>query len=263
MVGPGHRARSISFWLAVLWLASLAGVAAFGQPQDVTGKPWLFFDLGENTLVVTVKDPRTGDIASMSWVRYQGPDGKVTDARTYLTSLRAHGYPVGLAVNIPQEWGDPGLTQARVWLTETDPAKKDQLAQALTAAKMEAIRDYFEGRGPGDPPDQKPRWQDPNYPEMDFDVFTPGDILVPFLARFRKPMDGPARSDDELLLYRQAIEMAARHGCKAIYQGADANDIAGAKKAGMVSHLLPFRSESPVQARGYYLSESQIDEMAR
>ena len=96
--------------VALLVAASVLVPRTFASPparESEAVKPWVFFDLGENSLVATPKDPNTGDIVKLSWMRYVGEDGKEADARTYLEGLRVHGYSVGLIVNIPQDWGDP------------------------------------------------------------------------------------------------------------------------------------------------------------
>ena len=245
---------------ALLWLALASGTALLAAEPPA---PWLFFDLGENSLVATPEDPRTGDIASLSWIRYAGDSGKVTNAHEYLKSLRSRGYPIGLIVNIPAEWGDPQLKQGNSWLAESDPATKEQAALALTAAKLEAINDYFEGRGPEDGPGQKRRWNDPAYPSMDFALFTRGAVFAPFFARFRKPMDGPTRSPDQLYLYRRAVELASRLGGRAIYQGTNSNDLAAAEEAGMLVRQLPYDAGRKVQAKGYYLDGPELDRMTR
>lgn len=76
-------------------------------------------------------------------------------------------------------------------------------------------------------------------------------------------MDGPFRDPEELFLYRRAVSLAAQHGCRAIYQGADPNDIANASRAGMIARLLPYRAGQPVQAADYYLSEAQIERLVQ
>ncbi|MBI4869583.1 MAG: hypothetical protein HY816_21815 [Candidatus Wallbacteria bacterium] len=244
--------------------AQLLGAWPRVQAADTSRpKPWVFFDLGENSLVSTPKDPASGDIVSLAWIRYLANDGKVTDAHAYLTRLRASGYSIGLVMNLPADWGDPQLEKANAWLSESNPARKEELAASLTAAKLELVRDYFEGRGPGDEPRRKPRWNDPQYPSVDFSLFPSGSIFVPFFQRNRKPMDGPARSSDQLFLYRQAVALAARHGAKALYQATDARDIAGAREAGMLVRQLPYDPDRRVQQKGYYLDEAAIERMTR
>ena len=245
----------------LMLLISLTLTVARAAPGASANRPWVFFDLGENSLVTTPKDS-SGDITAVAWIRYQAPGGATTDAHTYLSTLRAHGYQTGVIINIPADWGDPDLSGARAWLAATDPDRKAELARGLTAAKIEVLQDFFEGHAPGDATDRSPRWRDAAYPAMEFSLFTRENILLPFLTGYRKPMDGPARSTDEMYLYRQAIALAAKHGCQAIYQGADPNDVANAQKAGMITRLLPYRPGQSVQAADYYLSEAQLDQLS-
>lgn len=245
----------------LILLISLTLTIARAAPPAPAKRPWVFFDLGENSLVTTPKDS-AGDITVSAWIRYRTPCGGTTDAHTYLSTLRAHGYQTGVIINIPEDWGDPDLSGANAWLTETDPDRKAELARNLTAAKLEVIQDFFEGRAPGDRTDQPRRWRDAAYPAIEFSVFSRENILLPFLTQYRKPMDGPIQSSDELYLYRQAIALAAKHGCQAVYQGADPNDVASAQKAGMITRLLPYRPGQSVQAADYYLSEAQLEKLS-
>jgi hypothetical protein len=253
---PAMFARKWASYLSLVLL--LVATGAHAAPK----KTWVFFDLGENSLVRTDKDPVTGDIARASWVRFKAADGSVTDSRTYLSTLKQHGYPTGAIINMPQEWGDPRLEGAKRWLRETDPVKKAELALALSAAKQEAVIDYFEGRSQDDLPGQPRRWHDPKYQTMEFNAFTRGNVRMPFLDRFRKPMDGPAESEDQLFLYREAMRAAALAGARAIYLGTDANDIAGARSAGMRAVKLNYRPSLAVQPADYYPTEAQIDAIA-
>jgi hypothetical protein len=247
-------------WANYICLAFFLALAT--GTEAAPKKAWVFFDLGENSLVRTDKDPVTGDIASVSWVRFKAADGSVTDSHTYLATLKKHGYATGAIINMPQEWGDPRLVGATRWMRETDPARKAELALELSAAKQEAVIDYFDGKSQDDPPGQPRRWHDPTYPAMEFLTFTRGNVLMPFLDRFRKPMDGPAQSEDELFLYREAMRAAAGAGARAIYMGTDANDIAGARQAGMLTRRLLYRPGQAVQPADYYPSEAQIDALA-
>jgi hypothetical protein len=70
---------------------------AGAQPCE---KPWLFFDLGENTLVYTDGRSPEGDLIDMHYME---------GANEYLHDLADKGYPVNLIVNIPGEWGVRGL----------------------------------------------------------------------------------------------------------------------------------------------------------
>ena len=247
--------RRVLILCCALWVVVATAFA------EAPAKPWLFFDLGENSLLSTGKD-RDGDLNAVAWMKFQGDDGKPTDALAYLEGLRAKGYPIGLIINIPEEWGDPDLSRANAWLA-ADPARRDELAAPLTASKMEALIDYFDGHGPGDDPAQKRRWTDATHPAFDFQVFTRGAVLFPFFTRFRKPMDGPLVSKDQLFLYQEALELATRQGRRAIYQCADPGDATGARKAGLTVRPLSFEVTRGIQRKGYYMNDAEIDALLR
>jgi hypothetical protein len=54
--------------------------------------PWIFFDLGANTIIDTNHD-------TFNKIRY------MPGAHAYLQDLRAKGYHLGLLVNVPEKWG--------------------------------------------------------------------------------------------------------------------------------------------------------------
>jgi FMN phosphatase YigB (HAD superfamily) len=93
----------LAFVIALTWLATQAANASppGGGPQRARLKgpvvtcelPWLFFDLGADTIV----DTQTDDFKKVYYM---------PGAHEYLADLRAKGYHLGLLVNIPASWGD-------------------------------------------------------------------------------------------------------------------------------------------------------------
>lgn len=240
--------------LTLFFFTVLAPLAA-QAPEPV--RPWLFFDLGD-TLIGTETDPETGDLARLWWTRFRAADGSVTDAHAYLTRMKALGFRIGLIVNIPQYWGDAGLRRARAWRSEPDEARRRRLMNELTKIKLDTIAEYFRGRGPGDAPDQLPRWNDPAFPSLDWSLFDPEGRLVPFFDENRKPDKAPYTSTAQLLLFQQALEIARRSGLPAVYQGENPHEIAAAKDVGLIGHQVPYVDGVPVQAKGFFLGEAEI-----
>ena len=78
----------------------LLGLALFSLPALAGGacdKPWIYFDLGLNTLVDTShEDPTTHDLVEVYYM---------PGANEYLEKLRELGYHLGLLVDVPEEWG--------------------------------------------------------------------------------------------------------------------------------------------------------------
>lgn len=65
-------------------------------------RPFLFFDLGLNTLVDTSQeDPQTHEMIDVHYV---------PGAREYLAKLHELGYPLGLLVDVPEGWGQDDAT---------------------------------------------------------------------------------------------------------------------------------------------------------
>jgi hypothetical protein len=221
-------------------------------------KPWLFFDLGD-TLVKTVIDPASHDMVRISWMRYYDEDGTVSDAFAYLTKMKAKGYPIGLIANIPQNWADPDLSKAKAWLAESDPVRRQALASALTRQKLGAMNDFFEGHGQGDAADHARRWNDPAHPAMEWEIFGPAFLLVPFFDEYRKPDKGPAQRDDQLFLFHQAFRLASRANTRLIYHGDNKWEIEAARGVGLISRLVPFQPNAEVQPKGFYLDEGGIE----
>lgn len=239
--------------LAFLVLVS-SGSSVRAQEADA---PWIFFDLGD-TLLGTENDPASGDLTRLWWTRFEDEDGTITDARAYLMKLKAMGFRIGLIVNIPESWGDPTLQRAREWLAEPSPARRRQLAAELTTIKMQTVAGYFEGHGPGDTFRQRPRWQDAEHRAMDWSVFTPGGLLVSFFDENRKPDEGPYTTDEQLMLFHQAVEIARRTGSAAIYQGENHHEIEAARAAGLIARRVDFEPGADIQRRGFFLSPDEI-----
>ena len=193
--------RTSAASILVLTLALLAGCERGAQglsspanDHSTCAKPWVFFDLG-NTIVATPLDKPptdpTSDIERIYWTRYHHA-GVLRDALWYLEDLKSKGYPIGLLVNIPESWGDPDGSLIQSLENDPNPTSRAHKAAALTKLKVNAIRDYFMGQGPGDATDQSQRWRDPNHPEgMNWDVFQEGHTLVPFRNKNRKPSKIP------------------------------------------------------------------------
>ena len=70
-------------------------------------KPWMFFDLGENTLVRTPENPITHDLENIQYM---------PGAQEYLQNLSKRGYPLGLLVNWPPEEG--GIDALKQYISE-------------------------------------------------------------------------------------------------------------------------------------------------
>jgi len=258
-----HHGRVACFVLLLSFVLPLLVQEGFEARADErsSSKPWLFFDLG-NTLVANVLDPVSHDIARLSWVRYVGDDGKVTDAHEYLARLRAKGYTLGLVTNIPQSWGDPDLSKAKVWLAETDPVKRQSLFDALTRTKIGVLGEFFEGRGPSDASSQKRRWGDEAYPTMDWTLIPTMHSFVPFFDEYRKPDRGPYSSEDQLFLFQQAMRLAGRAGARVVYQGDNKWEIDAAQKVGLAAKLVPYKNGAEVQSKGFFLNEAEIGQLA-
>jgi len=73
--------------------SSLVARDASASPISGCELPWIFFDLGANTLVETTE---TGS----------KPMNYMPGAWEYLKDLRSKGYHLGLLVNIPESWGE-------------------------------------------------------------------------------------------------------------------------------------------------------------
>lgn len=74
----------------------IANLLFLQKTQAANQKPLMFFDLGM-TVVMTVKDPKTDDFSQIYYM---------PGALSYLKSLKAAGYKLGLLVNVPDEWGN-------------------------------------------------------------------------------------------------------------------------------------------------------------
>jgi len=264
-----HKRSLLRVWLFASFAVLTIGIGAsqtWGEgllpPRALAQKPWIFFDLGD-TIVSAPTDPNSHDIVRLSWVRFAGDDGKIRDARSYLSGLKAKGYGIGLIANIPEKWGDPELKMAKAWVAETDPAKREALARALTKTKVQSIGDYFEGHGPGDSPTQKRRWSDPRYRCMDWSIFPEGAILVPFVDENRKPDRGPFTSEEQLFLFQSALRLASKAGRSALYLGENPFEIDAAARAGLATKRLVYVSGVETQTRGFLPSEAEIDRLTR
>jgi FMN phosphatase YigB (HAD superfamily) len=77
--------------LAAAFLLSASSVAWAGKVA--CSQPWIYFDLGANTLI----DTQTFDFKKVFYM---------PGAHDYLADLKAKGYHLGLLVNIPADWGD-------------------------------------------------------------------------------------------------------------------------------------------------------------
>lgn len=71
--------------------AGEAALAGGGARPGKCARPWVFFDLGE-----TLVDTKTSDFKALTFM---------PGAREYVRHLARKGYPMGLIVNIPANWG--------------------------------------------------------------------------------------------------------------------------------------------------------------
>jgi hypothetical protein len=184
--------------LLFLILGLLLPSSAYAEPD--CGKPALFFDLGENTLVYTdgryPKDDPSGDLVDM---HYMG------GADSYLKDLVRKGYSVNLIVNIPQGWGVQGLIQ------------------------------YLER--PANPASGDPGGWTPGAPRFDWKMF--GRIFVPLLDDNRKPQHSDLPfAPGELWLYRQAMARLPK-GCPALLQTGIKEEVLAAESVGMTAWVHP------------------------
>jgi len=99
--------------LRSLILSLLALVSATAHAYPVTcEKPWVFFDLGANTLI----DTQTFDFNKIFYM---------PGALEYLRGLRKKGYHLGLIINVPEDWGkeEGGTQMAKLKATQEFIAK--------------------------------------------------------------------------------------------------------------------------------------------
>ena len=108
----------MKFILRLAVSVSLLSTSAWAAPGKC---PWMFFDLGVNSLVQTLDTPEHpfGSPGSVSFVKGDAANG---DGFEYIASLAKQGFTLGLIVNFPDEY--PG-TNSDPWNGEIkyDPAK--------------------------------------------------------------------------------------------------------------------------------------------
>ena len=180
--------RRFSLFLSLILLMVEVGAKAACE------KTWLFFDLGENTLLYTgshypANDPH-GDLVDMHYL---------PGVRAYLLDLIQKGYSVNLLVNIPEGWGVEGLEE--YMNRPADPTTGDPGGWRLGATPF------------------------------DWNFF--GTIVVPLVNENRKPQhsDLPFASG-ELWLYREAMQHVPA-GCDALLQTGIKEEIVAAEASGM------------------------------
>src|SRR5687768_17107062 len=118
--------RSIQGTLAILFF--LITPKSFAE----CARPYMFFDLGE-----TLVDTETTNFQSITYM---------PGAYQYLRDLQANGYPIGMLINIPEDWGT---------------TNEEKVAQT---------KKFIEGR-----------WVDKD--PMDWEMFTAGIFVPPSDAR--------------------------------------------------------------------------------
>ena len=79
--------KGIAAFVTATWVMASPALAHAGCEL-----PWIFFDLGANTIIDTDHD-------TFNKIKY------MPEAHAYLQDLRAKGYHLGLLVNIPENWG--------------------------------------------------------------------------------------------------------------------------------------------------------------
>ncbi|MBS1964091.1 MAG: hypothetical protein JST04_17905 [Bdellovibrionales bacterium] len=168
-------------------------------------KPYVFFDLG-NTLV----DTKTHDYNPMSLM---------PGAAAYVEKLLAAGYPLGLIVDVPEEWGrnyPPG-----------EPVKD------LKTAKWLRTLDFINGKVPED----KTSWEGKPFDANLFGEFKGEGRGRVFVGRVLQPMKDAQRKDGgSLVLFEEAKKIAEAAGCDALYISEAEDQLKWANAAGVPSY---------------------------
>lgn len=190
---------------------------------------WVFFDLG-NTIVDTATN-NYNPIFHLQKVSAKNEDGtyKWNDgslyksSREYIQALQDDKITMGVLPDVPEEWG--------VNYPDESPIKD------YSSAKIYRLLDFLAGKVPAD----NTSWLET---EAHFD-YTPfgsfageGSELV-FTGRMFLPQNNTERKNKgSAVIFERAVEAAAKEGCKAIYQGEDAEEMKLAEKAGMYPYLI-------------------------
>jgi hypothetical protein len=178
-------------------------------------RPWIFFDTGE-TLIAVPKD----------YKNMQNEPG----VEQYLQDLKAGGYPLGLIVNIPEEWGEgiPG---------------KDLVTRRVIYFRQFLAEGWKEGAAPF-PMELfgKMKGQGANRKFQ-------GRVFFPVHNSDRKPAICPTCA------LSVAFAAARRAGCPALYVGEDAAEMAAAESIGFI----PFQVGHS-DGENFYLGAEKIPE---
>lgn len=178
-------------------------------------RPWIFFDTGE-TLIAVPKD-------------YKNMENE-PGMEKYLRELKASGYPIGLIVNIPEEWGEgiPG---------------KDQVTRRVIFLQQFLAEGWKEGADPF-PMELfgKMRGKGANRKFQ-------GRVFFPTHNSDRKPAVCPTCA------LNVAFDAAKRAGCPALYLGEDAKEMEAAESVGFI----PFQVGHS-DGGNFYLGAEKIPE---
>lgn len=185
--------------------------------------PFVFFDLGQ-----TVIDTATN--------KYN-PMFLMPGAGEYMARLRQRGIPMGIISDIPQAWG-------------RDTADVSMI-QDLPTAKWVRTLYFLQGRYPAD----KTSWMGAVLDPTNFGQFVGQGPGLLFRGRVLQPMNDTERKrNGSMVLFQRARAMAAECGCRAIFLGEDASEIALAHRAG-ISAFWVGHDGGP----SFYLPVEQID----
>lgn len=188
---------------ALFPLAILLVIIGAAHARADEKKAWIFFDLGQ-TLV---------DTDSFSY----NPMFYLPGAKEYLDQVVAAGHPVGLIIDIPEDWG------------KGYPAKDE-----LTSKWLRTI-DFIAGKVPddgaswrGDPFDITPFG---SFQGQGKDRVFKGRVLLPFTNAQRK-------DEGSTYLFEEARRMAEAEGAKVLYVSEAADHVQAARGVGLAGHTI-------------------------